>query len=547
MEIDYDTANGCQALDLIENSGGWRLALLGKMELFPIAEAMLKPDHLLTHPNAYLGVSFYLARRNRVIEARDLFSDLRAAFNSGKIDGADNLAVELPIVDVHIRYYEDSSMGQAELDELQVILDRVPASDPLSRALAMNYLCNVAMHLGDFNFSQGYAENAIRAYLDGGADFGALHLHAHLGQIRLARGDLVGADREYRVMAKSLQKIKPDKKELLAICKSLRSEAAYEMNEIAKSEALLKSALRIVEDHGAWLDVLAAGYRVSTRLAMHHDGLPGALSALAHAEAIATKREMPRLHRLLQLEKIRALTLSNELDAAGEEIRRAGFDNFAKRVDWDIEADWAMRLGSTIVALARFLIADRRAAEALLVLNVAEDHAIHNGQMLTVAKLRVIRALALWRLRHQNDAINALVSAVRILGKQPFRRFIIDEGSNLQEIVQAALDGDNIEARSNRLVRHRFRELNHLWTVQHEKPKTGNNPGVPSHSDHERSYAGRRQYLELLAVGKSNKEISRALGVSQNTVKYHLKIIFKELGVNNRVRAANRARDLGIF
>ena len=545
--MDIGTHSENQALDLIENSGGWRLVVSGKMEPFQIAVSAIRQKHLSTHPNACLGIAFYLARRNRAVEARSLFNEIQAAFQSGNLAGADNFRVELPIVDIHIRYYEDSPMGQVELDKLQDILGQVPATDPLSRALATNYLCNVAMHLGDFNLSQSYAENAIRAYLDGGADFGALHLHAHLGQIRLARGDLVGADREYRLMAKSLQKIKPDKKELLAICKSLRSEAAYEMNEIGKSEALLKSALNTVEDHGAWLDVLAAGYRVSTRLAMHHDGLPGALSALAHAEAVATKREMPRLHRLLQLEKIRALTLSNELDAAGDEIRRARLDKFAKRMEWDIEADWAMRLGSTVVALARYLIADRRASEALLVLNVAEDHAIHNGQMLTVAKLRVIRALALWRLRRNNDAINALVSAVRILGKQPFRRFILDEGNNLQEIVQAALDGDNVEARSNKLVRHRFRELNHLWTLQHEKPSSNQKNNLPSHVDQEPSYAGRRQYLELLAVGKSNKEISRALGVSQNTVKYHLKIIFKELGVNNRVRAANRARDLGIF
>ena len=381
---------------------------------------------------------------------------------------------------------------------------------------------------------------------DGDADFGSLHLHTHLGQIQLARGDLLGAEREYRSMGKKLKRIAPGEPELLSICKVLRSEVAYEMNETEKSRTLLESALRSVEDDGAWMDVLAAGYRVSTRLAMLRDGLPGALSALAHAEAIASRRHMPRLHRLIQVEKIRALTLSGELDLASEEISRAGLNRFTEMLDWDVEADWAIRLGSTAVALARFLILVRRPDQAMIVLNSAEDNAIRSGQMLAVAKLRVIRALAFWRQRKQNEAIGALVSAVRLLGKQPFRRFILDEGPKLQEIVQATLDGNQPEARSQQSLRRRLRDLNHIWTLQRERAKPGGGIEIVSNG---RSVpdSGRNQYLQLLAVGQSNKEIGRALGVSQNTVKYHLKIIFRELGVDNRVRALNRARDLGIL
>ncbi len=529
------------AFDAIETSGGWRLVMQGRMEPFESAAEHVEHRHMFTHPHAYLGLAFFLARRSETRKARRLIDELWAAFRAGQIPGRESLRAELPLVDVHIRFYEDRPMGEAELRLLQGLLTQFPPDDPISRAVAMNHLCTVALHLGNFNFSQGYGENAIRAYVDGGAEFGALHLHAHVGQIRLARGDLVGAEREYQLMSRKLEKIEPKQRELVSICHTLRSEVAYEMNEIEKSQALLDSALLSVEDDGAWLDVLAAGYRVSTRLAMHHWGLPGALTALAHAETIATRRGMPRLHRLIQVEKIRALTLSDELDSARSEIRHAGLDRFTEIIEWDGEADWTLRLGSTAVALARFLILVRRADQALVLLNAAEDNAIRSGHMLAVAKLRVIRALALWRLRQQGEAINALVSAVRLLGKQPFRRFILDEGLKLQEIVQAALDGDHLEARSNQSVRRRLRELNHHWTLQQEQSeKSGKQLRGKQRS-------GREQYLQLLAVGQSNKEIGRALGVSQNTVKYHLKIIFKELGVDNRVRAVNRARDLGML
>lgn len=52
--------------------------------------------------------------------------------------------------------------------------------------------------------------------------------------------------------------------------------------------------------------------------------------------------------------------------------------------------------------------------------------------------------------------------------------------------------------------------------------------------------------LGLVAVGCSNKEIGRRLGISERTVKGHLTTIFRELGVFDRVQAALWAREHGI-
>ncbi|WP_294173690.1 response regulator transcription factor [uncultured Sphingomonas sp.] len=48
-----------------------------------------------------------------------------------------------------------------------------------------------------------------------------------------------------------------------------------------------------------------------------------------------------------------------------------------------------------------------------------------------------------------------------------------------------------------------------------------------------------RAVLTQLAAGKSNKEIGRALGISEATVKAHLNAAFRTLGVHNRVSAAS--------
>lgn len=51
-----------------------------------------------------------------------------------------------------------------------------------------------------------------------------------------------------------------------------------------------------------------------------------------------------------------------------------------------------------------------------------------------------------------------------------------------------------------------------------------------------------KEVLQLIAEGKGNKEISGLLCISTETVKSHVKNIFKKLGVKNRVEATTQAR-----
>lgn len=52
--------------------------------------------------------------------------------------------------------------------------------------------------------------------------------------------------------------------------------------------------------------------------------------------------------------------------------------------------------------------------------------------------------------------------------------------------------------------------------------------------------------LELLVKGSSNREIATALGVSETTVKSHLKSIFMKLGVSSRTEAIAEAVQRGL-
>ncbi|MEM7164039.1 MAG: LuxR C-terminal-related transcriptional regulator [Planctomycetota bacterium] len=56
-----------------------------------------------------------------------------------------------------------------------------------------------------------------------------------------------------------------------------------------------------------------------------------------------------------------------------------------------------------------------------------------------------------------------------------------------------------------------------------------------------------REVLHLIDEGGSNDDIARALFISTNTVKTHIRKIFEKLEVHNRTQALSRARELGLL
>jgi DNA-binding NarL/FixJ family response regulator len=55
------------------------------------------------------------------------------------------------------------------------------------------------------------------------------------------------------------------------------------------------------------------------------------------------------------------------------------------------------------------------------------------------------------------------------------------------------------------------------------------------------------QVLQLIGVGKSNKDISRELDLAEGTVKIHVAAIYQTLHVNSRVEAVETARRFGFI
>lgn len=82
--------------------------------------------------------------------------------------------------------------------------------------------------------------------------------------------------------------------------------------------------------------------------------------------------------------------------------------------------------------------------------------------------------------------------------------------------------------------------------------KSGNNKNNVSMIDETRDAADKltgrqKEVLDLMARGMSNKEIARALNVSEHTIKIHVTAVLKLLNAENRTEAVVMAHNAGII
>ena len=59
--------------------------------------------------------------------------------------------------------------------------------------------------------------------------------------------------------------------------------------------------------------------------------------------------------------------------------------------------------------------------------------------------------------------------------------------------------------------------------------------------------AQQKHMIELLAKGYKNAEVVELTGLSINTIRYHTKLAYQKLGVNNAKDAVLRAKELSII
>jgi len=160
-------------------------------------------------------------------------------------------------------------------------------------------------------------------------------------------------------------------------------------------------------------------------------------------------------------------------------------------------------------------------------------------------KTLALQALARQALGETAPAVAALDQALALAQPAGYIRLFADEGPPMADLLRQRHarghgrdDTDDVAAVLGALESHPWRNIQ-----EPARPHAGVSLALPVG---EPLTARERDVLRLLAGGRSNPEIARALYVEVNTVKTHLKRLYGKLGVHSRMQAAQRAQELGL-
>ena len=527
------------AARIVEMAGGWRRVYAttrGGTMLFQTLIAKAADINLFDFPLTTLGFSVISAKAGQLDAANHYLAIAERTIGTG----SEALSRDLRVVRVLLSLYTDRRASAADLSALEADVSHDTGMEHIHRALALNMLSYNFLIRTDLDRALHYGQLAMRAFRDGGADFGAMHLYTHVGQATFFSGDSAGAADCYDNLMAEAQANIGKGSDLDAVGQVLKSEVLSMRGECDAASSALAWALPHLERHDTWFDLLAAGFMAQQRVFRLNGDILAAHAAIDSARAAARRRGFDRLTRLIDGERATLLIASGDVEEARRYADVSGLGT--QSIHSDGANNLAMHLRGSVPALlwSRLYLAlgdTLRARDVFDRLIARQSQKPHVPHRIELGLLEIGLLLA----EEREMAAAARLSDIMLsLPVADYRAILQIEGQvfgrRLRQLAVSEGVPDVVLRRLTQLLDAGPATDNH----------TGNKAaaGMPDNgglTDREHSV------VRLLSAGLSNKEIGRKLDLSDNTVKFHLRNIFAKLNVSTRTGAVTAARDTGVL
>jgi LuxR family maltose regulon positive regulatory protein len=232
--------------------------------------------------------------------------------------------------------------------------------------------------------------------------------------------------------------------------------------------------------------------------------------------------------------------------------------NWAEAQYLDLEGELPYEHQITHLALCRVWIAQRRPDQALRLLERLLSAAEAAGRVGEMVELLALKALA-HQAHYQPDQVLAtLLQALKLGEPERYVRTFVDEGLPMAELLAQCIafrQAQEPRRSQDDPIGVYIERLLSAFPIQQDSARLQVLEAPPVlRAALERSIAlveplSKRELevLQLLAQGLTNAEIAQQMFLSVLTVKVHIRNIYGKLGVDNRLRAVAKAKDLGLL
>jgi LuxR family maltose regulon positive regulatory protein len=303
------------------------------------------------------------------------------------------------------------------------------------------------------------------------------------------------------------------------------ADIAYEKNDLSEAEQLATRAVNLAVQRGNEYLQTQATIRLAYIQAARNDFQ----RADEFVKPLVRSMRNPTLLREIQEAQSRLSILSGDLVA---------LKGWQTLVSIDKEVTDNAQKEREIFTLARIRIAEGAADEALGLLQDRAAQAAENGRVRSQLTALCLEALAHYANFDLTQATKVLSEALSIGQAKELRRVFLDEGQRMAALILAILP-----ALPSRTLSLFATTLLHAFPPEAIAHLTATDSGVKIEALSPQEI----RVLRLLVTGLSNADIARELVVSQNTVKTHVKSIYRKLNVKSRDEAREVTRELRLL
>lgn len=368
---------------------------------------------------------------------------------------------------------------------------------------------------------------------------GSLQGRCLIGLSLAMEGQIAQAERIYREVIYEAQRHGRSCADALHLATALLGDTLYESNEIDAALHLLEPQIDLLER----ISIPDSVLRALEVLGKAHWAAGNQREAFAYLERLDDYARRHNLDRLLAHAlawQVQWHLLLGEVVAA--ETKLARMDAIAAR-----HPDVAQSARKDIFVIVenahvRWDAIHGDLHSAALRLNRIIELTNQDNRQLAVTRLTMLSAVFDAQRGNTAGAREKILHVLRAGHRYGQLRSVIDAHPDALELIESLTGGQGLdpvlEFYVDRL-RATRRETTDAPTQPGSSQAGGSHPSVGVEPLSEREL----EVLRLLAQALPNKKIARALGLSHETVKWHLRHIYSKLGVGSRDEAVARLRD----
>ncbi len=397
-----------------------------------------------------------------------------------------------------------------------------PADDHLARGILCNCMAIGFLQAGALFRARQLSDEALAAYQRARSPYLVHYMLLHLCDIALRQGALEEASEKLRRADEALRASALAFNSEPAIIEAFRVRIAYEEGRFADCKVDVDAILQALLRGDSWQDLISAmaGHAVFT--AFWSEGLRSALDRLEHCALTLTRRHGPSQHPELLLVQVRLHQIARRYVEAGAILEQyEAAPAFRRSPHREVE--------EKLLRLRQQIAQSRRADAALQAANVlAQAQDLDPRQRISIG---ILQAYLRHRAGEDGLARRHLRVALHQAEAGNLLGVLVEEGQFLERLLPGLIaDPSAAHAPCKPFARRVLKLLGALpMAALRAKTIAGISP-----QEH--------RVLACLADGHTNKQIARALNVSEAAVKFHLGNLFRKLEVRSRAGLLEAAR-----